>query len=132
MADVGELKTANPEDLAAQAARGQEIGNNAAARAAPATPEDEARERARSEEMIKRREALLARLDLGKIKFPVMAINGEFDAPMAKTHRLWRELDDFTNLVLPGKGHLSAVMRGFIPQAYIDGMAAFIVRNNPA
>jgi pimeloyl-ACP methyl ester carboxylesterase len=117
---------------AAQAARGQEIGNNAAARTAPATPEDEARQRARSEDMIKRREALLARLDLAKIKFPVMAINGEFDAPMAKTHRLWRELDDFTNLVLPGKGHLSAVMRGFIPQAYIDGMAAFIARNNPA
>jgi pimeloyl-ACP methyl ester carboxylesterase len=117
---------------AAQAARGQEIGNNAAARAAPATAAEEAQRRARSEVMVKRREALLARLDLTSIKFPVMAINGEFDAPLAKTHRLWRELDDFTNLVLPGKGHLSAVMRGFIPQAYIDGMAAFIVRNNPA
>ena len=39
--------------------------------------------------------------------------------------------DDFTNLVLPGKGHLSAVMKDFIPAAYIDGMAAFITRNNP-
>jgi pimeloyl-ACP methyl ester carboxylesterase len=115
---------------AAQASRGQEIGNNAAARPAP-TPEQEARARTRSEEMAKRREALLARLDLSTIKFPVMAINGEFDFPLAKTHRLWREVDDFTNLILPGKGPLSAVMQGFIPPAYIDGMAAFIQRNNP-
>lgn len=108
-------------------ARGQEIGNNAAARPAG----DDAAQRARAEEMAKRRQALLERLDLSKIKFPVMAINGEFDRPLAKTHRLWRELDDFTNLVLPGKGHLSAVMQGFIPEAYIDGIAAFIQRNNP-
>jgi len=84
----------------------------------------------RMAEMARRRDALLERLDLSKIKFPVMAINGEFDRPLAKTHRLWRELDDFTNLVLPGKGHLSAVMKGFIPDAYIEGMSAFIVRNN--
>jgi pimeloyl-ACP methyl ester carboxylesterase len=114
---------------AAQAARGQEIGNNADARRSDAASEDQ--QRARAAEMAKRREALLARLDLTKIKFPVMTINGEFDRPLAKSHRLWRECDDFTNLVLPGKGHLSAVMKGFIPQAYIDGMAAFIERNNP-
>jgi pimeloyl-ACP methyl ester carboxylesterase len=111
----------------AQAERGQEIGNNAAARSAT----DDTAQRARADEMAKRRQALLERLDLSTIKFPVMAINGEFDRPLAKTHRLWRELDDFTNLVLPGKGHLSAVMKDFIPQAYIDGMAAFIQRNNP-
>jgi pimeloyl-ACP methyl ester carboxylesterase len=115
----------------AQAERGQEIGNNAAARPAPDAATDEAAQRARAEEMARRRQALLERLDLSTIKFPVMAINGEFDRPLAKTHRLWRELDDFTNLVLPGKGHLSAVMKGFIPKAYIDGMAAFIQRNNP-
>ncbi len=116
---------------AAQAARGQEIGNNAAdlARRGGGLSEDE--QRARMAEMAKRREALLERLDLATVKFPVMAINGEFDRPLAKTHRLWRELDDFTNLVLPGKGHLSAVMKDFIPEAYIDGMAAFIARNNP-
>lgn len=83
------------------------------------------------DEMTRRREALLERLDLTRIKFPIMAVNGEFDRPLAKTHRLWREVDDFTNLVLPGKGHLSAVMKDFIPQAYIDGMAAFVRRNNP-
>jgi pimeloyl-ACP methyl ester carboxylesterase len=111
----------------AQVQRGQEIGNNAAAR--PAADDDA--QRARAEEMARRRQVLLERLDLTRIKFPIMAINGEFDRPLAKTHRLWRELDDFTNLVLPGKGHLSAVMKGFIPPAYIDGMAAFIQRNNP-
>ena len=116
---------------AAGAARGQEIGNNAAARRPAAEGVNEEQQRARAEDMAKRRQALLERLDLSKIKFPVMAINGEFDRPLAKTHRLWRELDDFTNLVLPGKGHLSAVMKDFIPQAYIDGMAAFIQRNNP-
>jgi pimeloyl-ACP methyl ester carboxylesterase len=114
---------------AVQAERGQEVGNNAADLARRGG--SEAEQRARMEEMAKRREALLERLDLSTIKFPVMAINGEFDRPLAKTHRLWRELDDFTNLVLPGKGHLSAVMKDFIPQAYIDGMAAFITRNNP-
>jgi pimeloyl-ACP methyl ester carboxylesterase len=114
---------------AARAARGEEVGNGAAGVGAGGLTAEQ--QRARAEEMAKRREAQLARLDLAKIRFPVMAINGEFDRPLAKTHRLWRELDDFTNLVLPGKGHLSAVMKDFIPQAYIDGMAAFVTRNNP-
>jgi pimeloyl-ACP methyl ester carboxylesterase len=116
---------------AAGAARGQEIGNYATARTPAAQAPSDEQQRARAEEMAKRRQALLERLDLSRIKFPVMAINGEFDRPLAKTHRLWRELDDFTNLVLPGKGHLSAVMKDFIPAAYIEGMAAFIERNNP-
>src|SRR5262245_51442208 len=34
-------------------------------------------------------------IDLTKITFPVLAINGEFDRPIAKTHRLWRELNNF-------------------------------------
>jgi imidazoleglycerol phosphate synthase glutamine amidotransferase subunit HisH len=61
----------------------------------------------------------------------VLAVNGEYDRPYAKTHRLWRELTNFTNVVLPGKGHLSAVMRGFIPQQYVDAMVDFITANNP-
>jgi pimeloyl-ACP methyl ester carboxylesterase len=126
-----EAAKARADYQAAQAGRGREVGNNAAdlARRNAGVGEDE--QRARVAEMAARREALLAKLDLTQIKFPVMAINGEFDRPLAKTHRLWRELDDFTNLVLPGKGHLSAVMKGFIPEAYIAGMAAFIARNNP-
>jgi pimeloyl-ACP methyl ester carboxylesterase len=68
------------------------------------------------------------RIDLSPITFPVLAVNGEFDGWRAKTHRMWRELPDFTNVVLPGKGHLSAVMPGFIPQAYVDAMVAFYNR----
>ena len=126
-----EAAKARADYQAAQAARGREVGNNAADLARRNATASEADQQARMAEMAKRREALLARLDLSTIRFPVMAINGEFDRPLAKTHRLWRELDDFTNLVLPGKGHLSAVMKDFIPPAYIDGMAAFIARNNP-
>lgn len=70
-------------------------------------------------------------LDLTNIDFPVMAITGEYDWPMQRTHRMWRELRDFTNLILPGKGHLSAMMPGFIPQAFIEGFAGFVERNNP-
>jgi pimeloyl-ACP methyl ester carboxylesterase len=121
---------------AARAERGEAVGNNredigrlagvgAGAGVDRAALEAAGRERAAA------REAMLAQLDLTKIKFPVMAINGEFDRPIAKTHRMWRELDNFTNLVLPGKGHLSAVMEGLIPQAYIDGYVSFIANNNP-
>ena len=46
-------------------------------------------------------------------------------------HRLWRELTNFTSVILPGKGHLSAVMKDFIPQQYIDAMVTFITANNP-
>jgi pimeloyl-ACP methyl ester carboxylesterase len=126
-----EAAAARAAYVAAQVERVREVGNNAADLARRGGGLSEEQQRARAEEMAKRREALLDRLDLAKIKFPVMTINGEFDRPLAKSHRLWRECDDFTNLVLPGKGHLSAVMKGFIPQAYIDGMAAFIERNNP-
>ena len=128
-----EGKQATAAYQASRAARGEEVGNNRADLArmngGQALSEDQQRER--MAEMAKRRQAQMDKLDLTRIKFPVMAINGEFDRPLAKTHRLWRELDDFTNLVLPGKGHLSAVMKDFIPAAYIDGMAAFITRNNP-
>ncbi|HLI66461.1 MAG TPA: alpha/beta hydrolase [Caulobacteraceae bacterium] len=125
-----EAKAARDAYQASRAARGEAVGNGASViRGEPEA--SEAEQRARMEAMAKRREALLESLDLTKIKFPIMTINGEFDRPLAKSHRLWRECDDFTNLVLPGKGHLSAVMKGFIPDAYIDGMAAFITRNNP-
>ena len=82
-------------------------------------------------EMFRKREEQIAAFDLSTIRFPVMAINGEFDRPREMTHRLWRELEDFTNLVLPGKGHLTSMMAGFIPQAYIDGYSAFVTAHNP-
>jgi pimeloyl-ACP methyl ester carboxylesterase len=70
-------------------------------------------------------------LDLTKITFPVMAINGEFDRPLAKTVRLHRELRDFTNVVLPGKSHLTAIMAGYMPKEYLDSVVKFINANDP-
>ena len=70
-------------------------------------------------------------LDLKTINFPVLAVNGEYDRPIAKTHRLWQELPNFQNVVLKDGGHLSAVMEGFVPHLYIEELTAFIVRNNP-
>lgn len=83
------------------------------------------------EDMAGRFQAQLLGVDLTRIDFPVMAINGEYDRPNARTHRLAREVKDFTNVVLPGKGHLTAMMAGFIPDLYIDTYAAFVARHNP-
>ena len=128
----------DPEAAAASAAyaavqkeRGAEVGNGAGGgrssiRAAMANMTDEQRA-----EMAKRRRAQAEKIELASITFPVLAVNGEFDGWRAKTHRMWRELNDFTNVVLPGKGHLSAVMAGFIPQAYIDAMVTHITAANP-
>ena len=70
-------------------------------------------------------------IDLTKISFPVLAINGELDRPNAKTHRLWRELRNFTNVVLPGKSHLTAISPGYIPKEYIESLVKFINANDP-
>jgi pimeloyl-ACP methyl ester carboxylesterase len=69
-------------------------------------------------------------IDLTKIKIPVLAINGEFDGPNNKTHRMKRELADFEAVVLPGKSHLTAIMAGYIPQLYIDALVKFIDEND--
>jgi pimeloyl-ACP methyl ester carboxylesterase len=112
----------------ARAARGEEVGNGAGGRVGgPFANMSEADRKA----MLERYEAMLGAVKLDRIKFPVICINGEYDRPYAKSHRLWRELDNFTNVVLPGKGHLSAVMAGLIPQQYIDAYARFVVSNNP-
>jgi len=110
--------------LTNRVAPGQEVGNNPAARRATPPIGDRT-------EFVARQRALADSIDFAAITFPVLAVNGEYDRPYSKTHRLWRELTNFTNVVLPGKGHLSAVMRGFIPQEYIDVMVAFITANNP-
>jgi pimeloyl-ACP methyl ester carboxylesterase len=66
-------------------------------------------------------------IDLTKIKIPVLAINGEFDSPHAKTERMARELKNFQNVILPGKNHMSAIaVGGPMPQQYIDSLVAFI------
>ncbi|MEX2111887.1 MAG: alpha/beta hydrolase [Pirellulales bacterium] len=71
-------------------------------------------------------------LDLTSIKIPVLAINGEFDGPNAKTHRMQRELAAFKAVVLPGKSHLTAIMAGYIPQEYIQELVAFINAHDKA
>jgi len=71
-------------------------------------------------------------LDLSKLKnMPMLAINGEYDRPLAKTHRMWRELNNFTNVVLDGKSHNTAIMAGYIPPLYIKALANFINANDP-
>ena len=72
-----------------------------------------------------------APLDLSKIDFPVLAINGEFDSPNAKTHRLARELSNFKSVVLPGKSHLTTIMAGYMPKEYLDALVEFINANDP-
>lgn len=70
-------------------------------------------------------------LDLTKLNIPMLAINGEYDRPNAKTHRLWRECKNFTNVVLPGKSHLTAISPGYIPKEYIESLVKFINANDP-
>jgi len=70
-------------------------------------------------------------LDLTKITFPVLAVNGEFDRPLAKTVRLHRELRNFTNVVLPGKSHLTAIAAPYMPKEYLESVVKFINANDP-
>lgn len=66
-------------------------------------------------------------VDLTKLPIPIIAINGAFDNPFSKTHRLWREAGTFQNVILPGKTHLTAIaVGGPMPQQYIDAMVKFI------
>ena len=54
-------------------------------------------------------------------------MNGSFDNPYRKTHRLWREVQTFQNVILPAKTHLTAIAAGATPsQEYIDAIAGFI------
>jgi pimeloyl-ACP methyl ester carboxylesterase len=71
-----------------------------------------------------------SQIDLTKIKIPVLAINGEFDGPNAKTHRMQRELTNFKSVVLPGKSHLTAIMAGYMPKEYVDALVTFIDAND--
>jgi pimeloyl-ACP methyl ester carboxylesterase len=71
------------------------------------------------------------KLDLTKITFPVLAINGEFDRPNAKTHRMKRELKDFTNVILPGKSHLTAIAAPYMPKEYLESVVKFINASDP-
>ena len=66
-------------------------------------------------------------VELAKLTIPIIAINGSFDNPYSKTHRLWRETKTFQNVILPEKTHLTAIaVGGPMPQQYIDVTAKFI------
>jgi pimeloyl-ACP methyl ester carboxylesterase len=66
-------------------------------------------------------------VDLTKIHFPVLALNGGNDRPIAKTHRMWRELQDFTYVVIPGRNHMEACR----DPLFGDALVRFITANNP-
>jgi hypothetical protein len=51
-------------------------------------------------------------VDLTALSIPIIAINGAFDSPYAKTHRLWHQAKVFQNVILPGKTHLTAIAVG--------------------
>lgn len=66
-------------------------------------------------------------VDLTKLTIPILAVNGSFDNPYRKTHRLWREAQTFQNVILPGKTHLTAIAAGTArSELYIAAMAKFI------
>jgi pimeloyl-ACP methyl ester carboxylesterase len=72
-------------------------------------------------------------IDLTKITIPVLAINGEYDSPHAKTQRMSRELKNFSNVILPAKNHVGAIaIGGPMPQQYIDTLVDFIDANDAA
>jgi pimeloyl-ACP methyl ester carboxylesterase len=66
-------------------------------------------------------------VDLTKIYFPVLALNGSNDRPVAKTHRMWRELKDFTYVVIAGRNHMEACR----DPLFGDALVRFITANNP-
>jgi pimeloyl-ACP methyl ester carboxylesterase len=66
-------------------------------------------------------------IDLRTISFPVQAVNGECDSPMAKTVRMKRELKRFDNVVLPGDSHLTAVG----DPLYRESLVKFINAHDP-
>jgi pimeloyl-ACP methyl ester carboxylesterase len=70
-------------------------------------------------------------VDLTKISAPILAINGSFDSPYSKTHRLWREARTFENVILADHTHLTAIaVGGPMPHRYIDAMVRFIDAND--
>jgi pimeloyl-ACP methyl ester carboxylesterase len=66
-------------------------------------------------------------VDLTKIGFPVLALNGGNDRPIGKTHRMWRELKDFSYVVIPGRNHMEACR----DPLFGDALVRFITANNP-
>jgi len=110
-----------PEPLGDEAAAFKHLRESSAARAAPATVKAASTATAR----------VPLKIDLKTIRFPVLAINGEYDRPYSKTQRMWRELGNFQNVVIPKKNHVSAIMIGGpMPPEYIEALVKFINAND--
>lgn len=65
-------------------------------------------------------------IDLRRLDVPILAVNGSFDNPFAKTQRLWREAHVFQNVILEGKTHLTAIASSGAPPLYIEAITRFI------
>jgi hypothetical protein len=44
---------------------------------------------------------------------------------------MWRELRNFTNVILPGKSHLTAIAAPYMPKEYTESVVKFIDANDP-
>ena len=66
------------------------------------------------------------KIDLTKLNVPILAVNGSFDSPYAKTQRLWRESHVFESVILPEKTHLTAISSNGAPPLYIESITRFI------
>jgi len=69
-------------------------------------------------------------IDLATLNVPILAVNGSFDNPHAKTQRLWREAHRFQSVILEGKTHLTAIATSGAPPLYIEATARFIDAND--
>ena len=66
-------------------------------------------------------------VDLKSLQIPILAVNGSFDNPYAKTQRFWREARVFQNVILTDKTHLTAIATGAnTPPLYIASVTSFI------
>ena len=61
----------------------------------------------------------------------MLALVGTFDFPNLKTHRMWREFDDFQMVRLRDRGHTSGVAPGYIAPEYVPATVRFIDGNDP-
>jgi hypothetical protein len=66
------------------------------------------------------------KIDLTTLNVPILAVNGSFDSPYAKTQRIWREAHVFENVILSNKTHLTAIPSTGAPALYIESMKRFI------
>ncbi len=65
-------------------------------------------------------------VDLRSLNIPILAVNGSFDGPFAKTQRFYREAHVFENVILEGKTHLTAISSNGAPPLYIEAISRFI------